>query len=516
MKDSLNIYYNLLVYKNSPIHKDKQIEIFDFLFDKFVQCNKDLLMLGDGQIKRLTSRQQFETLSKMEMVNKFPDIDIQSYDEEKSRYKWNIKIKEIYDTITGVNQFQLLKYTSDLFAPHQQVTKNNHNSQITVIGNKLHIKKVSLNTKENNYLEIVSDYKKHFKYFDELLDLIVDMRLAKDRKASFLHLRVKSDWGKSFLSGILNNIDIAFEIDYHNLMNKGANDISPIQVRNSFVMILDEFNNFSSEMKKLSHSFSFAPKFGMREDVELYLKILMSAEKSPSFSGGVDEQIINRVMVMDIPDNEIIKLIDRETYKKYGNIEYMEALEYYSYMAITKRLKDYLSMEKYKAHKIADGRVREAVKKYKMKNIEDIKDNIRNVINEAIEEILNSTDMDINPKFREIRSNIIEIEKGKYENNIFIRQPLKTFEIIVKSKVSENEFKKMRYKLNDFEDIIYLVADKRKTTLRLKNTIHKGLVISLKHPKSYMVEEKNKEDEVVKEYAVLTTNELIVEAKELF
>jgi len=219
------------------------------------------------------------------------------------------------------------------------------------------------------------------------------MRLAKDRKASFVHLRVKSNWGKSFLSGLLQNLQIGFEIDYHNLMNKGANDISPIQVRNSFVMILDEFNNFSAEMKKLSHDFKFAPKFGMTEKVELYLKVLMSAEKSPSFSGGVDDQIVNRVMVMDISDVEAKRLTDRGVYKKHGNAKYMSALEYYSYLELTRRLSEYLSLEKFEAHRIADERVKLEIYRRvtNSKNINDV-DFIENELKDRFGKIDVQTD----------------------------------------------------------------------------------------------------------------------------
>ena len=495
-KNKFDNYFNLLVYKNSPIAKDVQKEMFSFLFDKFVQYNKDLLMLNDGYITRLTSRVAFETMSFFELEMKFPNEDIKTYDEEKARYRWNIKIKEVYDTITSLNQFQLLRYTSDLFSLNQEVIKDDVKSEITVIGNKLNIKVVETNIKENEYKEIVSDYKKHFKYFDDLLSLIVDMRFAKDRKASFLHLRVKSDWGKSFLSGLLKNINIAFEVDYHNLMNKGANDIAPIQVRNSFVLIIDEFNNFSSEMKKLSHSFSFAPKFGMREDVELFLKILLSAEKSPSFSGGVDDQIVNRVMVMEIADSEAFKLVDRAIYKKYGNAKYMEALERYTYLILSSKVKNYLDMEKFEAHKKADITVREYVKKFKMKDISVLNDSVRDVVIEGIKEILDSIPMELNPKLKDIAGNIIEIKSGKYMNNFFIKQPQRTFETIVKAKVSEQELKKMKYKLSNYEDITYLIRDYSKDGLRVKGNNTKGVVISLKDIKKI---DKPIKEEIIRE-----------------
>ncbi len=317
-------YIDLLVYQNSPMSKSEQIEILEHLFDIFIQCNKDMLMLSDGCISVIRSRKQFETLAWMNLKINFPDFKIKSYNEESSKYRWNIKITDIFDTISVINSFSLLRYKSNLFSPKQYIIKDDAISTITVIGNKLHIRTVEdKGINQNEYSEIVEDYKKHFEYFDELLKLIVDMRFAKNRKASFLYLRVMSNWGKSFFSGLLKNLEIAFEVDYHNLMNRSANDIAPIEVRNSFIMILDEFNNFSQEMKKLSHSFAFAPKFGMREEVELYLKILMSSEKSPSFSGGVDEQIINRVMVMDIADNRAMRLTDRLVYQKYGNAKYM-------------------------------------------------------------------------------------------------------------------------------------------------------------------------------------------------
>jgi len=448
-------YKKLLVHKKSPISKDKQLEIIDNLFDCFVQYNKDMLYISDGFMGKISSRKAFEVTAYQHLTSKFEDVELKTYDDEKNREVWNMKIADIYDTLTVRNNYDLLCYESDLFLSEQTISKDSLTRTITVTTNKLHIKEIkNPNVPKSEYLEIVKDYKKHFKYFDELLKLVIDMRLAKDRKASFLHLRVKSNWGKSFLSGLFQNLQVGFEIDYHNLMNKGANDIAPIQVRNSFVMILDEFNNFSSEMKKLSHDFKFAPKFGMTEKVELFLKILMSAEKSPSFSGGVDDQIVNRVMVMDIEDNEANKLTDREVYKKHGNAKYMSVLERYTYLTLTKYLSEYLSMEKFEAHKKADESVTIALKKYKMNGVLNLNDETKSVINEAISDILNSDEMTLNPRFRSIRSNIIEINSGVHSGNIFIKQPKRTLELILKESVSESEFKKMKWKLSNISDIV--------------------------------------------------------------
>jgi hypothetical protein len=483
-------YKKLLINKKSPISEKNQMSIIDNLFDCFVQYNRDMLYISDGFLARITSRKAFEVTAYQHLSSVYQDMDIKSYDEKSKREKWNIKIGDIYDTLTVRNSYDLLCYESDLFLPNQQIEKDHFTKTITVKTNKLHIKTIGeLNINKDDYIEVVKDYRNHFKYFDELLDLIIDMRLAKDRKASFVHLRVKSNWGKSFLSGLLQNLQIGFEIDYHNLMNKGANDIAPIQVRNSFVMILDEFNNFSSEMKKLSHDFKFAPKFGMTEKVELYLKLLMSAEKSPSFSGGVDDQIVNRVMVMDIPDNEAKMLTERPVYKKHGNAKYMSILERYAYLKLTKRLSEYLSLEKFEAHRLADIRVNEALMRYKMNDVVNLNDETKSIINEEIKNILNMSDIELTPKHRDIRRNLIELDSGAYEGNIFVKQPKRTIEAILKLSVSESDYKKMKWKLSDLGSILNILNSK---PIYYKGKTQKGLIIDIGNKNIIEVIEEDK------------------------
>lgn len=493
-------YKKLLVNKKSPIHAKTQISIIDELFECFIQYGKDMLYISDGFLGRITSRKAFEVTAYQHLSETFKGVAIKSYDEEKNRDKWNIKIDDIYDTLTVRNNYDLLCYESDLFLSSQHIEKDNLTKTVTVKTNKLHIKTIpKTEIKKDDYIEIVKDYKSHFKYFDELLNLIIDMRLAKDRKASFVHLRVKSNWGKSFLSGLLQNLQIGFEIDYHNLMNKGANDIAPIQVRNSFVMILDEFNNFSSEMKKLSHDFKFAPKFGMTEKVELYLKILMSAEKSPSFSGGVDDQIVNRVMVMDIPDKDAKRLTDRGIYKKHGNAKYMSALEYYAYLKLNKRLSEYLSLDKFKAHRIADKRVNEALKRYRMNDVVNLNDETRLIINDEIRSILSMSDIELTPRHRDIRRNLIVLDSGAYSENIFIKQPKRTIEAILKLSVSESDYKKMKWKLSDLESILNVLNSK---PMYFNGKTHKGLVVDIEDKKIVEVIEEDKNGKVIKNHSI--------------
>lgn len=467
-----------LTGQSEKIDIDTQKKLISFLFDRFIQHPQSLLHIGDGQINQVPTKKAFLTMSKLAIKREFKGIELLTLNKEKNIYKWNIRIDDIYDIITTMHSCKMIRYTSNLFSLNPQINLQPLTETVEVTLNKLHIKSISKKSiKEDEYKEIVRDYKHHFKHFDKLLNLIVDMRFAKDKKASFVHLRVKSDWGKSFLSGLLQNLEIAIEVDYHNLMNKSTNDIRPIQVRNSFVMILDEFNNFSQEMKKLSHSITLAAKFEMSERVELYLKILMSAEKSPSFTGGVDDQIVNRVMVFDMPDHETTTLISRPIYKKYGNAKYMRALEYYSYLSLKQRIDTYLSMAELEAYKRADDAVRRTYNENKMIGIENVNATIANILNEEIEDIA-YTDIDaVASAYRQIKRNITVLEEGKYAGNIFIRSTHKVFETIIKNATIETEYKKMKFKLSGINEHLDIVSDHTKIPIKLFGKSYKGIVI---------------------------------------
>ncbi len=500
-----------LTQGGGKIDIEVQKEIIAFLFDSFVQYDKVLLLIADGEMKKVLTKTAFKTMCKLILELKFPDIELLTFNEEKGTYKWNIRIDEIFDAITTLNSCSMIRYTSNLFAEKQSIELDATTRVVTITTNKLHIKTVSKKgIDEKEYREIVTDYKSHFAYFDSLLKLIIDMRFAKDKKASFLHLRVKSDWGKSFMSGLLKNLDIAIEVDYHNLMNKSTNDIHPLQVRNSFVMVLDEFNNFSQEMKKLSHSITLAPKYGMAETVDLFLKILMSAEKSPSFTGGVDEQIINRVMVFDIPDHEAKPLTTRAVYKKYGNAKYMRALEYYSYLSFKQQIEKYLAMEELDAYRHADMEVRKTYLSNKMQGMENINQTIVNIVTPILEDIAFFDIEDNHPAYRTIKRNVIRIDNGKYEGHIFVKQPHKTFETILKNEVIETEFKKMKFKLSGINEFFNLVADHTRHPLKLFNKTHKGILINTQ-PKEEIPVEIEQKDGTIKNMVIDKSNGLGVD-----
>ncbi len=101
------------------------MKIIDNLFDVFLYYNpsETMLYISEGRISRLPSRKTFETIAYYHLVSEFEGVEIKSYDEEKERYKWNIKISEIYDVLVSENAYDLISYESNLFANRQTCFK---------------------------------------------------------------------------------------------------------------------------------------------------------------------------------------------------------------------------------------------------------------------------------------------------------------------------------------------------------------------------------------------------------
>jgi hypothetical protein len=292
-----------------------------------------------------------------------------------------------------------------------------------------------------------------------MIDLIVDTRIAVNRKSSFWYIRAESNAGKSFLSSLLEGISIATEVHYHNLKPNGASDLNPVEVRNSMVMIIDEFKVFTQDMKKLSHKISISPKFGLREEVPLYLKILFSAERSESFYGSIDAQIKNRVAISDTNRWAKIGLEDREVFQKYGNSLYADILKEYIGVRLKNRFREYFALkDKYLAINLADKRVKEFYKSHTI-NTKDLTLSIQETVRDFIES--------------QSHQNILYITSGKNKGKHLIKSPRKTIEEILKNSLDEGEFKKAKFKLPMIDEIL----KGKKTAIYLLGKTHKGLLI---------------------------------------
>jgi len=514
-----NINISDLVLANSSIDESQQKEIIKFLFSRFVKVKKDLLFVEKGSIRTVHDKSSFNTVVKYIVKRDFKDAKVLIYDEETKKYNWEINIVDIYNQISTFNQCTIVRYKSNLFLEEPTSDINLDTETITIIPNKIHMKKPKCDFPIELKKTIVDDYKKHFKKFDELLKLIIDMRFAQNKKASFLHIKVKSDWGKSFLASLFKEIDVGFEADYKNILSTSTNDIHPVQIRNSFVLMIDEFNKFAADMKKLSHDISIAPKFGFAERVELYLKILFSHEDSESFTGAVSPQIVNRIMVFYIPDNEVVKITERKVFIENSKTYHL-VLQEYIYSSLKQQIKRYLDLGETEAYRVADLEVRKAYEKYKMINAEDINKVMVEVINDGIGEISNSNYDDLNQSYKGIYWNIIKLSENKYQGKLFIKQPSKVFETIVRNSVTDSEYKKMKYVLPNIINSLDVVGDYRKNKYKIdEDRKFKGVILDIRDDddKKIPYEETDKDDNPVKNgYLTLHTEDKEPFLKDLY
>jgi len=467
----------VLVNNEKNEYIDIQTDFIEDVFDNFIGYSNKVIYLNtdNGRLTEVETLPKFESALKIMVLNKYPEYFNILFE---NGIKLIINAGILYSFILLKNDFQIIKYESNLFEDGFRIQKDYDNGIAIIISNRYYIRESNYDTIHQKHKDmIINDFKDHFPRFDEFLKLIVDMRFAKDRKASFVRIKAYSNWGKSFLSGILQNLGIGLEVDYHNITNTGANDIHPIQVKNSFVLIIDEYKTFSQEMKKLTHSFTFAPKFGMSETVELYMKLLLSAESSASETGSVDEQIVNRLIMFDVENKKSnpIKLDERKVYQKFGNEKYMNVLVDYSEGVLRSHFKSYLDMDEYEASREADNAVRKAFKQEKLETT-DINRSIRETLMEVIRELI-ELGFSNNHAIEQVRGNIIVLTGNKkYKNHIFIKQPAKTFEVILKNSVSESEYKKMRYKLTDIQCILNILETNK--VIKIEKRPYKGMILS--------------------------------------
>ena len=478
--------------RKKPLSETEAKKVTDFIFNNFFGVGKDVIAVSGGSLRVFKTEKSFRDGLENE-IERHLRVKITKLDEDK--YVDLININLIYTYVTSYNRYSLIKYESDLFAKEQIIKKNFNAETITIIQNELHIEKpnsenINISESEyNEYNEVVADYISHFPQIEDILMQVMDMRFAKDRKTSFLHLQTPSNWGKSFFSKLLKSLGIALEMDYSNIANKATNSINALEVRNSFVLIIDEFTNFSQEMKKITHEIDIVAKYESRQIVEVYLKIFLSAEDVGSFTGAVDKQIANRVSQIKI--DKSVDLGDREVFKKYGNEKYSAYLKRYIYIALTNRMSSYLKLDRFKASKVADKNVQKFHNKFKLKVVTDTLHNALEIAKFGLLEMaematLSDSQMNIFVPdiYKNIHQNVMLISGGKYAGHIIVKSPTKTIEAILRNVSSEADYKKLRFKISEVEN--KLRTESYPLKIKQNGKIINGLIVSVDSLKSEM------------------------------
>jgi hypothetical protein len=465
----IELYVDKIINRGegNPLTPDDQKRVISRAFDTFLTVGGTTYFVNMGQLAPISTNAQFYTMFDLWSKITFPDLKIREWSAEEGKYIENMNIPQLLHLIKSINSFSSMRYESDPFIRENRVIRSFTTGIVTIITSGIHIHTPQLEMSNRDYQEIVTDYIDHFPQFDTLIDMVADFRIAQNRKSSFLYLNLPSNFGKSFLMAIFKGVEVGISLQYDDFLNTSTSSISPIQVRNSFAMFVDEFKVFQKEMKELGHTFSIAPKYGMREEVEVYLKILMSAEESISFSGAVDDQIKNRVMVWKDIDSP--SLDSRDIFNKHGAGKYKSALMVYVSNRLRARIDEYLKMPKFKAQHLADSRVIAYRDNYRLQ-AENIEDKILETVRNEVYDIINNPTQQV-----PYANNIHHIDNGKYSGKVLIKKPDRTIQDILRTTLSDSEYKKVKYKLNSISSIFKV--DSSSKVIKIGGRSHRGAVI---------------------------------------
>ena len=262
---------------------------------------------------------KFIKKSKKDDPDKIGDFQ-KLYEILKELYKF--KNKTINDVVYEINFRQ--KEKTKIEVVEQQ---NNNLKILKVIKNNvdfvLNENEFKIDTKK--YLKYLRLYKEVFLNFIEYLNFLTYILFDSGRKESFVYINAPSNWGKSFLMSVFNELNVGLEVVAASL-EKRPSPLTVEMFKNKINMFIDEFKVFKHDYKLLTDHFNLESKNRDEVQVPLFLKTFISAEYSTSFEDGVDEQITNRVIVYDYNTKKTKLLkdyvfnelkIDKEEFKFY-------------------------------------------------------------------------------------------------------------------------------------------------------------------------------------------------------
>lgn len=284
--------------------------------------------------------------------------------EERAREKHVSSCMEIVKTtiineLKYYNQRESIEWRVDMFA---------NNSRMELIEDKARIvlthRPFPSFDRSSDYVAIVEDYKDHFSRFDEFLEFIVMSRFAIDRKKSYLWILADSDWGKGFITGILNKLGCCVETSMREIeamfegkpVGRSAEDF-----KRAFVFLIDEFKTVKSELKQLQSEINLSPKNQLTCTVEIFAKVFTSAENVDSLvtENGVEDQFANRMSIFQ----EKGDITNRPLYKSVGNSRYFKAILSYTATILNAHIADMKRLGRDKAETKAEAWLNDFIKR---------------------------------------------------------------------------------------------------------------------------------------------------------
>lgn len=201
----------------------------------------------------------------------------------------------ILDHLKYENQRESVEWRTDMFASKARVQLSQDKARIVLTHKPFEV--------PGSYdPAIIADYKQHFARFEEFLEFLVMSRFALDRKKCYLWIKADSDWGKGFLMGVLSGLGLVVCTSMKEVeaMFEGKPvGRAPEDFKRAFALIVDEFKMVKSELKQLQSEITLSPKHQLTASVEVFAKLLFSAESVASLvtENGVEDQFANRMSI---------------------------------------------------------------------------------------------------------------------------------------------------------------------------------------------------------------------------
>ena len=451
--------------KDLSVAEEKHLRVLKIkieeLINKFVFINNKCFYLNTKNAKLVEiTKTDFKTLIDFEIGALAGFFNLDSF----------------YTFLKIIRTFNNIVYRLDPFAKEKTIKINKEKNEVVVINNNIYLKepeKVDLNSEEAK--DILNDYKKHFENkFDYFLDFIIYTRFTSNRKKSFLNLNAKSNWGKGFLMSIFTEIlEAGVAITETDLREDRAGGLTPDMLQNSLVLFIDEFKKFSNHLFKVTHSINLEPKFSFKTNVEIFAKVLLNADKSESFNYLVDEQVSNRVLLIEIKNKK--RLDDRELYKK-NNYKYRLIIANYIYNYFKEATNELTKKTKEEAELIANKKLQEIYKKYSITTNYNVEDIIREAIYNFLLKIRNEEDRLTNTE-QKIATNIYF-----EQNNFYITKTIQTLMNILENELDATEYSKVKFK----KGMILEILEKEQKTYRINKIPKKAIKISLDEIQEYL------------------------------
>ena len=496
-----------IVEANEEIKAIKAID--NIITDNKETNNKIELLSKDEAIKELYSKcydigsknsksilyhsvkyNKFEFVSSIKQLTSLIYKDypvLKQYDLKSKKYYLDVE-EDFFDILFFENKISDIIEEVNLF--QEEAVKIERVDKILYLttNEMIHREPIRFQIEEEVKEAILKDYKEHFKELDEVLLWNVSCRFSDSRRQSYLHLRLNAGFGKSFLKSIFIDLGLWNEIKYSDI--KSPTGLRPSHFKNSIGAVLDEFTIFKQDFKDWTNKIAVEAKGASNIYVPIYGKIFLSAEVSKSFIDGVNDQISDRVNVIS---KDVGKLQERAVYQENEALYYNVVLNYVN-DKVKEMIKYFNGLEVLEAQKIASRQLAKFYDKNKIK-AEDLDTVIKRYFYNKVYELYDTDSYELKGFELDIKNNIV------LQNDfIYIKQPKKTFELILKT-ADTDFYKKAQFRISQFESILKVEAKNHK--------VEKKATLSMKFELKKVIDENEKslEPEIV--YEEIDENEEI-------